>query len=135
MPAVVTLLNSCQLVNANGTIHTFTNSYSAFRTWLLGANATNMAYMLSAQLATLKLDVYFNKVDGNAYDLCSNGTVNQLIAAACADLATNGNTPAGNVNRPPQELWKNCMDAINNNGPVVPVTPCDHASASVSCGQ
>ena len=117
----MTLLNSCQLVNANGTIHTFTNSYSAFRTWLLGAKATNMAYLLSAQLATLKLDVYFNKVDGNAYDLCSNGTVNQLIAAVCADLATNGNTPAGNVNRPPQELWKNCMDAINNNGPVVPV--------------
>ena len=29
LPAVVTLLNSCQLVNANGTIHTFNNSYSA----------------------------------------------------------------------------------------------------------
>ena len=55
--------------NANGTVHNFTNSYSAFRTWLLGANATNMAYMLSAQWAALKLDVNFNFVDGNAFDL------------------------------------------------------------------
>src|SRR5262249_7360174 len=28
---VVSLLNSCQLRNANGTVHNFTNSYSAFR--------------------------------------------------------------------------------------------------------
>ena len=81
LPAVVTLLNSCQLVNANGTIHTFTNSYSAFRTWLLGATATNMAYMLSAQLVALKLDVNFGFVDGNAFDLCSHMTVNGLIGS------------------------------------------------------
>jgi Prealbumin-like fold domain len=138
LPGVRDLLNSCSLRNANGTIHTFSinsTSYADLRNWLLGATATNMAYMLSAQLATLKLDVYFNKVDGNAFDLCSDGTVNALLAAACADLATNGYTLSGNVNRPPQELWKNCMDAINNNGPVVPVTPCDHSGASVSCGQ
>ena len=70
--AVVTLLNSCQLVNANGTVHTFTNVYSPFRTWLLGATATNMAYMLSAQWAALKLDVNFGFVDGNAFDVCSH---------------------------------------------------------------
>ena len=46
LSGVVTLLNSCQLRNANGTIHTFTNSYFAFKSWLLGATATNMAYML-----------------------------------------------------------------------------------------
>src|SRR5204863_6947800 len=78
LPAVVTLLNGCQLRNENGTVHTFTNVYSAFRTWLLGANATNMAYMLSAQLAALKLDVAYAGVDGNAFDLCSNSTVNGL---------------------------------------------------------
>ena len=60
-----------------------TNSYSDFRTWLLSATATNMAYMLSAQLVALKLDVYFNKVDGNAFDLCSQQTVNQLMSTAC----------------------------------------------------
>jgi hypothetical protein len=138
LPGVVTLLNSCSMRNANGSIHTFSGSsggYTDFRNWLLSASATNMAYMLSAQMAALKLDVYFNKVDGGAYDLCSSGTVNQLISSACADLATNGSTLSGNVNRMPQEMWKNCMDAINNNGPVVPVTPCDHSGASVSCGE
>ncbi len=120
----VGVLNSCQLRNANGTVHTFTNSYSAFRTWLLGATATNMAYMLSAQLAALKLDVNFNFVDGNAFDLCSNMKVNTLISTACDQLAMDGNTVAGNTTRVAQEMLKNCIDAINNNGAVVPVTPC-----------
>jgi hypothetical protein len=128
LPAVVTLLNSCQLVNANGTIHTFTNSYSAFRTWLLGANATNMAYMLSAQLAALKLNVYSGNLDGNAFDLCSHMTVNGLISAACDSMTGPGNqlTLAGNPSRPGQEMLKNCVDAINNNGDVIPVTPCPY---------
>ena len=128
---VVTLLNSCQLVNANGSLHTFTNSYSAFRSWLLGATATNMAYMLSAQLVALKLDVAYAvspspAVDGNAFDLCSHMTVNGLIGAACDSMTGPGNqlTLAGNPSRPGQEMLKNCIDAINNNGAVVPVTPC-----------
>jgi hypothetical protein len=125
-PAVVTLLNSCQLRNANGTVHTFTNSYSAFRTWLLGATATNMAYMLSAQLATLELDVSNHFVDGNAYDLCSSSTVNTLIQTGCDQLAMDGNTVSGNPTRMAQEMLKNCMDAINNNGAVIPVTPCPY---------
>jgi hypothetical protein len=132
-PEVVTLLNACQLRNANGTVHTFTNTYSAFRTWLLGANATNMAYMLSAQLAALKLNVYFNKTDGGAFDLCSGMTVNGLISTACDQLAMDGNTVAGNPTRIAQEMLKNCIDAINNGGPVVPVTPCNHSGASVTC--
>jgi len=142
LPAVVNLLNSpCNggavLRNANGTIHTFTNSYSAFRTWLLGANATNMAYMLSAQLVALKFDVNYGNpaVDGGAFDLCSNSTINQLMSTACDQLAMDGNTVAGNPTRTVQEHLKNCIDAINNNGPVIPVTPCDHSGASVPCGQ
>jgi len=130
LPAVVTLLNSCQMRNANGTVHTFTSQYAPFRTWLLSATATNMAYMLSAQLAALKLDVNFNFVDGNAYDLCSSMTVNGLIQTACDQLAMDGNTVSGNPTRLAQEMLKNCIDAINNNGAVVPVTPCPHTFAS-----
>lgn len=133
LPAVVNLLNapvgtcnSGALRNANGTVHTFTNSYSAFRTWLLNATATNMAYMLSAQLAALKLDVYFNFVDGNAYDLCSSMTVNGLITTASDQLCMDGNTVSGNPTRVGQEMLKNCIDAINNGGPVVPTTPCPY---------
>jgi hypothetical protein len=113
--------------NANGTVHTFTNSYSAFRTWLLGGTATNMAYMLSVQLVALKLDVAYAGVDGNAYDLCSSSTISSLIQTACDQLAMDGYTIAGNPTRAAQEMLKNCIDAINNNGAVVPVTPCPYS--------
>jgi hypothetical protein len=94
---------------------------------LLSATATNMAYMLSAQLAALKLDVNFGFVDANAYDLCSSIKVSLLISTACDQLSMDGNTIAGNPTRVAQEMLKNCIDAINNNGAVVPVTPCPYS--------
>jgi hypothetical protein len=72
------------------------------------------------------LDVNFNFVDVNAFDLCSNMTVNGLRNAACDTLDTDGNTVAGNPTRIAQESLKSCIDAINNNGAVVPVTPCPY---------
>jgi len=132
---VANLLNNLCLRNANGTTHTFltnSNGYSDFRTWLLGATATNMAYMLSAQLAALELDVYFNKVAGGAFDLCSSMTVNELMNSSKTSLCANGSTPSGHAQRPVQEMYKNCIDAINNNGPIVPVTPCDRATTTYS---
>jgi hypothetical protein len=61
-PAWRTALNSCNLRNANGSSYTvpagpFSTVYISFRTWLQGAGAVNMAYMLSAQLAATTLDV------------------------------------------------------------------------------
>jgi hypothetical protein len=53
-------------------------------------------------------------------------TVSSLITTACDKLAMDGNTVAGNPTRGAQETIKNCIDAINNNGPVVPVTPCSY---------
>jgi hypothetical protein len=85
-----------------------------------------MAYMLSAQLAALKLDANYGFVDGNAYDLCSSMTVNSLITTACDQLTMDGNTVSGNPTRLAQETLKNCIDAINNNGAVVPATPCPY---------
>ena len=132
------VLNSCQLRDANGSVHTWTNSYSAFRTWLLNATATNMAYMLSAQLATLKLDVRFGFVDSNAFDLCSNETVNQLITDACGLLSTGScgttcNPAPGSATRIAQGVDKDCIDKINNGGPVVPVAPCSATFSTFTC--
>jgi hypothetical protein len=137
LQAVKDLLNSpCtgggKFVNATGSIHTF-STHADLKTWLLGANATNMAYMLSAQMATLLLDTHYGAtigapatVDGNAFDLCSHMTVNGLLSAACDSITGTGNqyTLSGNPSRPGQEMLKNCIDKINNNGDVVPVTPC-----------
>ena len=128
--AALSVLNSCTyLRNLNGSAHTF-GTYADFRNWLLNANATNMAYMLSVQLATLKLDVAFVGVDGNAYDLCSGMTLSALISGACDTLRDNPNTISGDPARLPQQSLKNCIDALNNNGAVVPVTPCPHTFAS-----
>ena len=116
-------LRSCNLVSADGTPFN-PNTTAQLKTWLQNANATNMAYMLSAQLAAMKLNVAHGFVDPTSFALCYNGTVAQLISAADAALAADGFTPAGDPNRSIQETLKNCLDRLNNGGPVVPPTPC-----------
>jgi hypothetical protein len=138
-PAWRTLLNSACLRKANGdpytvsTVASFATAYADFRTWILGAKATNMAYMLSAQLAAMKLNIAYGSVDGNAFDQCSGETINQLVAdasnAAGTGLCTDGYTPSGDPNRAAQEARKNCLDKLNNGGPVIPVTPCAYTFA------
>jgi len=60
------VVNGLNLRNANGSLFTvpttgtFANAYNPFKTWLLGATATNMANMLSAQLAANVLDGSYN---------------------------------------------------------------------------
>jgi hypothetical protein len=121
-------LTALRLVNKNGTDRDFTstlnNNKKDLESWLQKADSVNMAYMLSAQLAATKLNVLHGFVDGNAFALCYNGTINQLIAAANAALIADQQTPVGDPNRATQETLKNCLDALNNGGPVVPVTPC-----------
>jgi len=134
-PAWRTLLNGCCLRNADGSLFTipggsFATAYAAFRTWLLGATATNMAYMLSAQLAAMKLNIAFGSVNPGAFAVCSGMTISQLVAKAAGDpvagLCADGNTPSGDPHRAIQEAWKNCLDALNNGGLVVPPVPCPY---------
>ena len=117
------LLRSCNLVNANGTPFNPTTK-AQLMTWLQNANATNMAYMLSAQLAAMKLSVAHGFVDGSSFAICAGKTINQLISMADAALGLDGFTPAGDPNRNAQQQIKNCLDTLNNGGLVVPSTPC-----------
>jgi hypothetical protein len=121
-------LTALKLVNKDGSNRDFTgnlaNNKKDLESWLQKADATNMAYMLSAQLAAMKLNVLHGFVDGNAFALCYNGTVNDLISAANTALLADQQTPSGDPNRASQQTLKNCLDALNNGGPVVPVTPC-----------
>jgi hypothetical protein len=94
------------------------------KAFLLGANATNMANMLSAQLTAMTLNIRHGFVDANAFDLCSKKTVGQLTTDANTSLCANGLTFSGSPDRAPQEAMKNCIDALNNGGPVIPTTPC-----------
>jgi hypothetical protein len=116
------------LRTANGS-HFDPQSYAAFRGWLLNATATNMSYMLSAQLAAMKLNVANGKVDGNAL-IYAPGTdsasalgfaaVNALIAEANQELGAHGSTPDGSH----QEALKNALDRANNNLNFVQPSPC-----------
>ncbi|MBI2782746.1 MAG: hypothetical protein HYX64_01490 [Gammaproteobacteria bacterium] len=100
------------------------STYTAFRTWILNATATNMAYMLSAQLAAMVLNVEAGFVDGSAYYIPYGGTISALMAAANTSLGTYNLTTAGSPQRAYQETLKNHLDALNNGAPVVPATPC-----------
>jgi phospholipase/lecithinase/hemolysin len=143
-------LNALNLRNANGTVfdpiagcaNPTTAQIQAGKTalsnWLIGANATNMANMLSAQLATMKLNVIQPiknaSVDGNALIFAGtapNGcsvpglsgtgfiTVNDLMSAANSasnySLASNANTTASGPARTCQEFMKTALDRANNN--------------------
>lgn len=130
-PAWRELLNKSNLRQANGTSFTipggkFADAYKAFRTWLLSATATNMSYMLSAQLAATQLDIAYNKLNGKDLVLDPNGdwvSINQVVSDAIAFLATHGNTTASGPDRDLAEDYKNIFDRLNNN--IQKVTPVD----------
>lgn len=126
------LMVSLNLRNADGSNFDPAN-YSAFRTWLLSANATNMAYMLSAQLAAMELNVLNGKVNGGALiyapgttsaNALGFATVSAVMAEANAELGLHGLTLAGSPDRAYQEALKNALDAANNNKNFVQPTPC-----------
>jgi hypothetical protein len=90
---------------------------AALKTWLLSGNAVNMSYMLSVQMAATKLDTLHGLpastlVDATAYGL-GIISIADLITAADALLASDGNAISGNAHRAIQEKYKNVFDAIN----------------------
>lgn len=113
--AALTALN---LVDGTGKAFDPTKG-STLSTWLLNANATNMAYMLSAQLATMKLNVLHGFVSGSALvqNPCDGSfiTINALMIAANASLGTNPVTITTSSTRTYQECLKTTLDKANNN--------------------
>jgi hypothetical protein len=117
------LLVSLNLRNANGT-NFDPGNYAAFKSWLLSATATNMAYMLSAQLAAMELNVFNGFVNGGSLiyapgstsaNAAGFATVNAVMAEANTSLGANGLTVAASATRTYQEVLKNALDKANNN--------------------
>lgn len=145
-----TLLTNLNLRTATGANQDFTSSVlktnqATLNTFLLGASATNMANMLSAQLAAMELNVSHygvpNKfgagVNGNAIVSapgCGNTglnnqfiTINDLMAAANTELGLHSLTLSGSPFRAYQECLKNALDDANNNKNFVQSAPCTFA--------
>jgi len=138
--AALTALN---LVTGQGTAQDFTSTLTQSKTllnqFLLGANTTNMANMLSAELATMKLNVLHGFVNGSALvyapGLSTCGTVtglnslgfisiNDLMTAMNQSLAECPLTQAGSPDRACQETLKNALNDANNNKSFVQSSPC-----------
>jgi SdrD B-like protein len=143
------LLDSLNLVNGNGAAFdpvagcpTPSNTQISagktnLRNWLLNATATNMAYMLSAQLAAMELNVQHGFVLGSQIvyapgtGLSSPGgvpgfaSITDLMAAANNSLGSNPNTTAAGSVRTLQEALKNALDKANNNQNFVQPEACD----------
>jgi len=135
-----TFLTGLCLRTATGGNQDFNGSLAANKTalnsWLLSASATNMAYMLSAQLTAMELNVRHNFVNGAAlvyggdciknYFPGSNGfiTISALITAAESELCANAYTPSGSPFRAYQECLKTTLDNGNNNLNFVQSQPC-----------
>ena len=124
MDAELAALAALNLRNANGSAFDPT-AYNAFRSWLLSASATNMAYMLSAQLSATTLNVLNGGVSASALlhaPGCGNTgvgnafiTVADLTSAANTSLGASGLTLADHPERAAQECLKNALDNSNNN--------------------
>ena len=124
------------LRKANGTLLGVV-TLANFQKFLLEANATNMANMLSAQLAAMHLNVASGKVNGgsliyapgtNSANALGFATVSAVMAEANTLLGTGGATPllllAGHPDRARAEALKTAIDRGNNNLNFVQATPC-----------
>lgn len=108
-------------------------SHGELRSWLLDGRATNMAYMLSVQMAAAWLNTTAGgiapsslvhapgAIGANAAGFIALGS---LIDEANDALAANPVTRAGMPKRTYQELLKNALEASNNNQSFVQATPC-----------
>jgi hypothetical protein len=134
MGSELDLLKGLNLRNAEGSEFN-PATYAALRTWLLNGTATNMANMLSVQLAAMELNVEGGLVNGNALiyapgatnaNALGFATVNSVMTDANNDLGLDGETLSGDPNRSHQEALKNALDNANDNLNFVQSSPCKY---------
>lgn len=116
-------------------------TYSQLRSWLLGANAKNMTYMLSAQLAAMFLNTELGYVDRyNSYiytpgcGFWGNGNfmnVDALLWYTNYYLLYRTTVNGKDPERAYLECLKNGFDNANNNLTFVQPHPCGGATTSV----
>lgn len=120
-------LSSLNLRKATGE-HFNPSEKAQLRSWLLDGNATNMAYMLSVQLAAMQLNVLAGQVNADSYYVPAGMRIHQIMGAANTALATADDSQplvvlAGDPSRARMEQLKNWLDQLNNNAQVLVTNP------------
>jgi len=124
----LTFMSTLYLRDAKGRDFNPTST-KGFANWILKATTANMAYMLSAQLAAMELNVRHSYVSSSALvyapDLLAFGTaglnglgfisINDLMAAAAGEIQAHGMTDSTSPYRSYQDALKNALDDANNN--------------------
>ncbi len=127
------------LRNADGTdFEPYT--YAQLRTWMMGANAKNMTYMLSAQLAAMFLSTELGYVDSYNSYIYTPGcawwgnfmNVSNLIWYTNYYLWYNTTVDGKNPERGYLDCLKNAFDNANNNLTFAQPHPCSGAIPSVN---
>jgi hypothetical protein len=116
-------LDGLNLWDADGLVAGF-DDYAAFRSWLQGASASEMNYMLSAQLAAMWLNVNRGWVTGTTMIYAPGVGTGNFVSVA--DLITTANIYLGGTefDRARGELLKDALDAGNNDTNFVQSSPC-----------
>jgi protocatechuate 3,4-dioxygenase beta subunit len=131
-------LTACCLVNADGSVRDFTGTLAenkaAFVTWLHNAAGVNMAYLLSAQVAAMKLSVSHGFVLPTDFVMvkgCGNSgpnndfmSIGNLLDAANAALCADGLTLKRNPDRLPQKCLETALANANKRRGFVQDSPC-----------
>lgn len=116
-PADLAFLNGLVLVDYSGTDLTWASN-KAFGNWLLNATAKNMSYMISAQLATLELNIRHNPVGWADKTVCEDAlgrTIQQIADDAEAFVAANHVVLGSSAVRADGDAIETLLDEINNN--------------------
>jgi hypothetical protein len=130
--STLAFLTGLNLRNADGSVFDPT-TYTQFRTWILGATATNMANMLSAQLAAMELNVRNGNVAGAKLVFAPGAqsanpagftSITSLMSEANNELGVHWLVSSGSPYRTYQEALKTAIDKANNDQNFVQALPC-----------
>lgn len=126
------LLVDLNLVDADGNPFD-PATHTELAAWLQGRSSENMAYMLSAHLAAMTLNVWAGFVDPyeliyapgtNSADENDIASIGEILEEANLALGVNGYTPEGDADRDYQEDLKDALDGANNNSNYVDGSEC-----------
>jgi hypothetical protein len=119
-------LNPVTFVNNDGSPASFSNALTLSEWFGSGLNAANMAAQLSRHTAAMILNILSGAVDGNAYYIPAEMTVQEIVDASKALLNANPIITEPGELRDQAEQLKDWLDELNNGADVVPSEHCPY---------